>query len=131
MAEEYKYNKDVVTKTVNGEDISYYSTLALKNHAKVNPRAYEAHKGTYVKVLPGWYIQTMFMTKGKWANIAGLKVFDWAIPVEWQRQHQSELNKRGGAVWWYDNDKRWGEPLYFDAVKKMAMSNIKKQAPRR
>ena len=130
-SEEYKHDKDVISKEINGERVTFYSDIALAWHKKKNPNDYEHAKEHWIKAAPGWYISTRYMTNGHWAKLAGLGVFDWAVPLDWQKQHQSELNKRGGAVWWYDNDKRWGEPLYFDTVKKMAMSNIKKHAPRK
>jgi hypothetical protein len=40
------------------------------------------------------------------------------------------MNRRGGAVWWYDKDKRWGEPLYMDDIKAMAMKNLKAHVPK-
>lgn len=122
----YKHDKDVISKEINGERITCYSDIAVKHHAKVNPRAWESSKEYYLKITPKWYISTQYMTKGAWAKLSGIKVFDWAVPYEWQKKNQAELNKRGGAVWWYDNDKRWGEPLFMDTIKTMAIKNLKK-----
>jgi len=125
-----KYDENVKTVTINGEPVTFYSQAMLDYQKTHNPRSWEIQRHHYKKITPKWYIMTYTMSNGKWANLAGLKVFDYAVPWEWQKKNQAELNRRGGAVWWYDGDRRFGEPLFYDDIQKMALKHIKAHVPK-
>jgi hypothetical protein len=123
------YKDEVKHVTINGQSVPYYSVDAVKKHAKLIQGEYwEQQKEYYVKVNPYWYTYTRTFNGHEWSKIAGITTIDFAVPQAWFDKNIKEIRRRGGVAWWYDRE-RFGEPLFFDDLRAMAMKNIKKYAP--
>jgi len=124
------YKDDVKNVTINGQDVTYYTTDAVKKHAALLKGDYwEQTKHHYVKINPGWYVYIANFRGHEWSKVAGIKTIDFAVPQSWFDANIAEIRKRGGAAWWYDRESH-GEPLFFDQLRAMAMKQINAHAPK-
>jgi|WetSurMetagenome_2_1015567.scaffolds.fasta_scaffold02632_12 hypothetical protein len=116
---------------INGVEVVYYSDRAVKEHAKLlEGRYWEQEKKSYIKVNQHWYTYSRNWNGEDWRRLAGIETIDFAVPQQWFDKHYAEIKKRGGAAWLYDNNRTFGEPIFFDQIERMAMVNLKKFAPK-
>ncbi len=101
-------------------------------------RAYRASGPEADLVISGWYLQLgdgwqVHIDEGKddLCLLAGMKTrgeYDLALPQSvWDELHASgELERRGGAIWWYDPDKGgiFGGLRFVDELEKTACRTL-------
>jgi hypothetical protein len=115
---------------VHGKTIHYMSARLIKAYKDDDPYSFEKDKHQYIKVNPYWYAFIGHINRSEFADIAGLKVFDMAVPQDWFDAHFAEIKKRGGVLWSYDGKcKTFGCPIFWDQVYHEAIKTLKKYAP--
>ena len=60
-------------------------------------------------------------------DLAGLKVWDGAVPQAWYDENRQEIADRGGwVVWHYPEGNILGEPMFADEVDALAIANVRR-----
>jgi len=119
--------------TVRGIRIDYHSTRMVKQYQEsMRKENWEREKHDFIKMNQYWYVFIGHLNRDHIAKIAGLKIYDFAVPQDWFDANMKEIKRRGGAIWVYDGAKcrMFGCPMFWDDVENIAIETMKKYSPK-
>jgi len=73
----------------------------------------------YLHLGDGWRVHAD--NKRDRCELAGIAIYDTALPQSWYDDHTADMQARGGwAVWSYPAGNLFGEPVFADTIERLA-----------